>query len=92
MLLIGHGEDHPEMGLIDSNLGLILQAIGEYDNGVKFLECALSVNKKYFGSKSMKTALSYHLLGNLIFRNKTPSIRVIELILRVIVKTDCDFK
>lgn len=65
LLLVGHGEDHPEMGLIDSNLGLILQSIGEYDSGVKFLENALEVNKKYFNAKSMKCALSYHLLARL---------------------------
>ena len=64
LLLVGFGEDHPEMGLIDSNLGLILQATGEYDTAVKFLENSLECNKKYFGSKSMKTSLSYHLLGN----------------------------
>ncbi len=64
-MLINHGEDHPETGLIDSNLGLILQATGEYDSAVKFLESALEINRKYFGSKSMKTALSLHLLARL---------------------------
>lgn len=65
LLLVGYGEDHPEMGLIDSNLGLILQAAGEYDSAEKFLENALEINKKYFAKKSMKTALSYHLLARL---------------------------
>jgi protein TIF31 len=65
LLLINYGEDHPEMSLIDSNLGLILQASGEYDIAVKFLESSLQGNKKYFGEKSMKTALSYHLLARL---------------------------
>lgn len=66
LLLVNFGEDHPEMGLIDSNLGLILQAAGEYENAVKFLENALACNKKYFKEKSMKTALSYHLLARLL--------------------------
>ncbi len=65
LILINHGEDHPEVGLIDSNLGLILQAAGEYDSAVNFLESALKKNRKYFGSKSMKTALSLHLLARL---------------------------
>ncbi|RNA07911.1 clustered mitochondria -like protein [Brachionus plicatilis] len=65
LLLINYGEDHPEMSLIDSNLGLILQAAGEYDSALKFLEKALECSKKYFGTRSMKTALSYHLLARL---------------------------
>lgn len=65
LLLIGYGEDHPEMGLIDSNIGLILQATSEYDSAVKFLESSLNINKKYFNAKSMKAALSYHLLARL---------------------------
>ena len=65
LLLVNYGEDHPEMSLIDSNLGLILQAACEYDYALKFLEKALESNKKYFGVKSMKTALSYHLLARL---------------------------
>lgn len=41
------------------------KAAGEYDEALKFLEKALECNRKYFGSKSMKTALSYHLLARL---------------------------
>jgi protein TIF31 len=58
LLLVNYGEDHPEMSLIDSNLGLILQAAGEHESAHKFLEKALEINKKYFGVKSMKTGLS----------------------------------
>jgi protein TIF31 len=65
LLLVNYGEDHPEMSLIDSNLGLILQAASEYEYALRFLERALELNKKYFGAKSMKTALSYHLLARL---------------------------
>lgn len=65
LLLINYGEEHPEMSLIDSNLGLILQAACEYDYAVKFLDNALDLNKKFFGAKSIKTALSYHLLARL---------------------------
>ena len=65
LLLLNFGEDHPEMSLIDSNLGLILQAACDYDSALKFLENALELNKKYFGTKSMKSALSYHLLARL---------------------------
>jgi protein TIF31 len=65
LLLLNYGEDHPEMSLIDSTLGLFLQAAGEYDCALKFLEKSLEINKKYFGLKSMKTALSFHLLARL---------------------------
>jgi protein TIF31 len=65
LLLVNFGQDHPEMSLIDNNLGLILQAAGEYDSSLKFLENGLSVCQKYFGAKSMKTALSFHLLARL---------------------------
>ena len=48
------GENHPELALIDSNIGLILHAVGEYTISLKFLEKALSLNLKYHGAKSLK--------------------------------------
>ena len=48
------GENHPEVALIDSNIGLILHAVGEYDLSLKFLEKALELNLKYHGAKSLK--------------------------------------
>ena len=48
------GENHPEVALIDSNIGLILHAVGEYDLSLKFLEKALELNLKYHGPKSLK--------------------------------------
>jgi protein TIF31 len=65
LLLVLNGEDHPEMSLIDSNLGIALQGAGDYENAAKFLEKAVELNKKYFGPKSTKTALAYHLLARL---------------------------
>ena len=53
------------MSLIDSNLGLVLQAAGEYEYALKFLENALDLNKRYYGMKNTKTALSHHLLARL---------------------------
>lgn len=41
------------------------EAACEYECALKFLEKALECNRKYFGAKSMKTALSYHLLARL---------------------------
>jgi protein TIF31 len=43
----------------------LFQAACEYDGALKFLEKALECNRKYFGVKSMKTALSFHLLARL---------------------------
>jgi len=54
------GENHPEVALIDSNIGLILHAVGEYDISLRFLEKALALNIKYHGMKSLKVAVSYH--------------------------------
>jgi len=42
-----------------------LQAAGEYESALKFLENGLEISRKYFGAKSMKTALSFHLLARL---------------------------
>jgi len=63
LILVVIGENHPEMALVDSNIGLILHAIGEYELSVKFLENALSLNTKFHSSKSLKTAVSHHLVA-----------------------------
>ena len=57
------GESHPEVALIDSNIGLILHAVGEYEPSLKFLEKALELNIRFHGSKSLKVAVSYHLVA-----------------------------
>ncbi len=57
------GENHPEVALIDSNIGLILHAVGEYEPSLKFLEKALALNIKFHGPKSLKVAVSYHLVA-----------------------------
>lgn len=63
LTLIVIGENHPEVALLDSNIGLILHAVGEYDLSLRFLEKALALNKKYYGSRSLKVAVSYHLVA-----------------------------
>ncbi|XP_066148360.1 clustered mitochondria protein homolog isoform X2 [Euwallacea fornicatus] len=57
------GENHPEVALLDSNISLILHAIGEYELSLRFLEKALALNIKYYGAKSLKVAVSYHLVA-----------------------------
>merc|ERR1712198_498102 len=44
-------------------IGLILHAVGEYDISLRFLEKALALNLKYHGIKSLKVAVSYHLVA-----------------------------
>merc|ERR1712008_535127 len=61
--LVVVGESHPEVALIDSNIGLILHAVGEYEPSLKFLEKALELNIRFHGSKSLKVAVSYHLVA-----------------------------
>jgi len=59
------GENHPQISLIDSNLGLILQSHGDYENALKFMEKSLELNKKFYGLKSLKVALSHHLCARI---------------------------
>ncbi|KAJ8919802.1 hypothetical protein NQ315_006331 [Exocentrus adspersus] len=46
-----------------SNISLILHAVGEYELSLRFLEKALALNIKYYGAKSLKVAVSYHLVA-----------------------------
>ncbi|XP_075686934.1 clustered mitochondria protein homolog isoform X2 [Rhinoderma darwinii] len=63
LMLVTAGEDHPTMATLDSNIGLVLQAVLECDLSLRFLEKALEVNEKYFGQKSLDAALSHHLIS-----------------------------
>ncbi|XP_024084948.1 clustered mitochondria protein homolog isoform X2 [Cimex lectularius] len=63
LALLVCGENHPDMALLDSNISLILHAVGEYELSLRFLEKALELNVKYFGPKSLKVAVSYHLVA-----------------------------
>ncbi|XP_015258804.1 PREDICTED: clustered mitochondria protein homolog isoform X2 [Cyprinodon variegatus] len=63
LMLMVCGEDHPEMALIDSNIGLVLHGVMEYDLSLRFLENALTINTKYHGARSLKVALSHHLVA-----------------------------
>lgn len=42
---------------------MILHAVGEYELSLRFLEHALALNIKYHGPKSLKVAVSYHLVA-----------------------------
>nr|CAD7587604.1 unnamed protein product [Timema genevievae] len=63
LALLVCGENHPEVALLDSNISLILHAVGEYDLSLRFLEKALALNIRYYGPKSLKVAVSYHLVA-----------------------------
>ena len=39
LALLVTGENHPELALIDSNIGLILHAVGEYDISLRSGVC-----------------------------------------------------
>lgn len=43
--------------LPQSNIGLVLHGVMEYDLSLRFLENALTINTKYHGSRSLKVAL-----------------------------------
>ncbi|XP_039627681.1 clustered mitochondria protein homolog [Polypterus senegalus] len=63
LLLLVHGEDHPFSAIIDSNIGLVVQGTQQEEMAIRFLQNALIINKKFHGSKTLLTALSYHLLA-----------------------------
>ncbi|XP_014288289.1 clustered mitochondria protein homolog isoform X1 [Halyomorpha halys] len=63
LALLVCGENHPEMALLDSNISLILHAVAEYELSLRFLEKALELNMRYYGPKSLKVAVSYHLVA-----------------------------
>ncbi|CAB3380510.1 Hypothetical predicted protein [Cloeon dipterum] len=63
LTLLVCGENHPEMALLDSNISLILHALGEYELSLRFLEKALELNIKYNGPRSLKVAVTYHLVA-----------------------------
>lgn len=44
---------------LQSNIGLVLHGVMEYDLSLRFLENALSINTKYHGSRSLKVALRW---------------------------------
>uniref|UniRef100_A0A915BII9 Clustered mitochondria protein homolog n=3 Tax=Parascaris univalens TaxID=6257 RepID=A0A915BII9_PARUN len=63
LLLLVHGENHPLMAQIDGNIGVILYAVQEYDDALKFLQSALKLHQAYMEPRALKTALIYHLMA-----------------------------
>ena len=63
------GENHPELALIDSNIGLILHAVGEYDISLRFLEKALALNIAYHGPRFLFTKDPKDLYSTFCFRS-----------------------
>lgn len=61
--LLRFGYENEAFFLLQSNIGLILHAVSEYDLSLKFLENALKLHILYYGRQSLKTALSYHLIA-----------------------------
>ncbi|KHN83700.1 Clustered mitochondria -like protein [Toxocara canis] len=63
LLMLVHGENHPLMAQIDGNIGVILYAVQEYDDALKFLQSALKLHQTYMEPRALKTALIYHLMA-----------------------------
>lgn len=51
------------LSFLQSNISLILHAVGEYELSLRFLEKALALNIRYYGAKSLKVAVSFHLVA-----------------------------
>ncbi|XP_069788946.1 clustered mitochondria protein homolog isoform X2 [Narcine bancroftii] len=69
LMLTVFGEDHPEMAVIDTNIGLMLQAVLDYDLAIRFLQKGLELNLKYSGPQALHTARSYHFMAQ-VYANK----------------------
>ncbi|KAL6098779.1 cluh [Pungitius sinensis] len=63
LTLLVTGEDHPQVALLDSMLGLVLHGLLEHELSLKFLQNALMTTAKYHGVTSLKHAQSHHLLA-----------------------------
>ncbi|XP_051959972.1 clustered mitochondria protein homolog [Xyrauchen texanus] len=63
LMILVCGEDHPEMALLDTKIGLVLHSMMACDHALKFLENALALTSKYQGPSSLKLAQSHHLLA-----------------------------
>ncbi|CAL8079604.1 unnamed protein product [Calicophoron daubneyi] len=61
--LLCHGESHPEMTQIDTNIGLMLQLVGELDLALLFLENALTLSRIFYGERNLKEAFTCHLIS-----------------------------
>lgn len=48
---------------MQSNIALILHAVGEYELSLRFAECALNVTSSSHGPRSLKAAVARHLLA-----------------------------
>ena len=77
------------MALLDSNIGLILHAVGEYDLSLRFLEKALALNKKYYGSRSLKGNHKIHstLIFNRVSNLKTNFILSVAVSYHLVART-----
>uniref|UniRef100_M4A9X3 Clustered mitochondria homolog n=1 Tax=Xiphophorus maculatus TaxID=8083 RepID=M4A9X3_XIPMA len=69
LILLVIGEDHPQIALLDSMLGLVLHALMENELSLKFLQNALTLTSKYHGAKSLKHAHSHHVL-TIVYESK----------------------
>ncbi|XP_058484297.1 clustered mitochondria protein homolog [Solea solea] len=63
LTLLVCGEDHPQVALLDSMLGLVLHGLMEYEHSLKFLQNALNLTSKYRGARTLRHAHSHHLLA-----------------------------
>ncbi|XP_022692197.1 clustered mitochondria protein homolog isoform X1 [Varroa jacobsoni] len=63
LMLVVCGEKHPEMATLDANIGLVLYALRQHEFALSFLESSLRLHLTFYGNKSMKTALAYHLVA-----------------------------
>ncbi|XP_029957381.1 clustered mitochondria protein homolog [Salarias fasciatus] len=63
LTLLVCGDDHPQVALLDSMLGLVLYGLLECELALKFLLNALKLTSKYHGGTSLKQAHSHHVLA-----------------------------
>ncbi|CAH8559830.1 unnamed protein product [Dicrocoelium dendriticum] len=58
-----HGIDNPTTVTEYTNIGLMLQIVGEFDLALVFLENALDLSKVFYGERNLKEAFTCHLIS-----------------------------
>lgn len=72
--------------LPQSNIGLVLHGVMEYDLSLRFLENALTINTKYHGPRSLKVALRW---GEIHHPYSYTGLKVAQEYKSLIAKTSC---
>lgn len=63
-----YGSNHPEVAKTLTNLGIVLQNLGDDNGALEHLEQALSINERVYGPDHIEVAKTVGNLGNVFYR------------------------